>query len=153
MSDERIDTKSFEHLIHEKAVDHTVLYAKANQLGAELYSDLPIEERRQKIESEVSQLSIWVNFYFSILSFCLHRYFDYNKKLIYKIKSAMKWFLNIITSKPMKLRKEIFDQELIILMKKYKHSVGSLYHIIKQEQNKTKLIFFSSCIDNSLLFW
>ncbi|CAF2820380.1 unnamed protein product [Rotaria sp. Silwood2] len=48
--------KSFENLLHEKAVDHTALYAKANEFGSELFPDLTIEERKQKFESEISRL-------------------------------------------------------------------------------------------------
>ncbi|CAF2410288.1 unnamed protein product [Rotaria sp. Silwood2] len=56
LSDDRIDMKSFENLLHEKAVDHTALYAKANEFGSELFPDLTIEERKQKFESEISRL-------------------------------------------------------------------------------------------------
>ncbi|CAF2160450.1 unnamed protein product [Rotaria magnacalcarata] len=56
LSNETIDAKSFETLIHEKAVDHTALYTQANELGAELFPDLPVDERRQKFENEISRL-------------------------------------------------------------------------------------------------
>ncbi|CAF0942922.1 unnamed protein product [Rotaria sordida] len=56
LSNETINIKSFEYLLHEKAVDHTTLYAKANQFGAELFPDLTIEERKQKFEIEISRL-------------------------------------------------------------------------------------------------
>ncbi|CAF3421485.1 unnamed protein product [Rotaria sp. Silwood1] len=56
LSDETIDIKSFENLLHEKAVDHTVLYAKANEFGSELFPDLTIEERKHKFENEISRL-------------------------------------------------------------------------------------------------
>lgn len=54
MSDDTIDIKSFENLLREKAVDHTVLYTKANEFGSELFPDLAIDERKQKFENEVS---------------------------------------------------------------------------------------------------
>ncbi|CAF0988619.1 unnamed protein product [Rotaria sp. Silwood1] len=56
LSDDTIDIKSFENLLHEKAVDHTVLYAKANEFGSELFPDLTIEERKHKFETEISRL-------------------------------------------------------------------------------------------------
>ncbi|CAF3395596.1 unnamed protein product [Rotaria sp. Silwood1] len=56
LSDDTIDIKSFENLLHEKAVDHTVLYAKANEFGSELFPDLTIEERKHKFENEISRL-------------------------------------------------------------------------------------------------
>lgn len=54
LSDSEIDTKSLEELFRQKAVDHTAIYAKANMFGAELFRDLPLNERKEKLESEVS---------------------------------------------------------------------------------------------------
>ena len=87
MSDETIDIKSFENLLHEKAVDHIALYAKANQFGAELFPDLTTDERKQKFENEVRLFFISRIF---LKVFFLLRFLDYNKKLIYKIKFVMK---------------------------------------------------------------
>jgi hypothetical protein len=49
-----MDTKSLEDLFHERAVDHTAVYAKGNQFGPELFGDLPYEERKEKLANEVS---------------------------------------------------------------------------------------------------
>lgn len=46
--------KNLENLLHERAVDDTVLYAKAREFGPELFPELTPDERRQKIDSEVS---------------------------------------------------------------------------------------------------
>jgi len=53
LSDENIDMKSLEDLFHEKAVDHTAVYAKANQFGAELFREYTLEERKKKLDNEV----------------------------------------------------------------------------------------------------
>lgn len=54
MSNENIDAKSLEDLFHEKAIDHTAIYAKGNEFGAELFADLTPKERKQKLYNEVS---------------------------------------------------------------------------------------------------
>lgn len=53
MSDENIDLKGLEDLFHEKAVDHTAVYLRASKLGPELFPDLTLEERKQKLDNEV----------------------------------------------------------------------------------------------------
>jgi uncharacterized protein YlxW (UPF0749 family) len=58
--------KALEELFHEKAIDHTVLYTKANELGSELFRDFTLEDRKQKFESEVS-VFIMFNIQISIL--------------------------------------------------------------------------------------
>lgn len=85
LSDENINIKSLENLFHEKAVDHTAVYAKANQFGAELFQEYTVEERKQKLDNEVC-LFIISNFYF----FISIRFLDYNKILIYKVEFEMK---------------------------------------------------------------
>jgi hypothetical protein len=53
LSDENTDMQSLEDLFREKAIDNTAVYAKANEIGAELYGDLTPEERKQKLDYEV----------------------------------------------------------------------------------------------------
>lgn len=59
MSDESIDLKGLEDLFREKAVDHTAIYARANEFGPELFRDLPLEERKQRLDSEVSLIIVY----------------------------------------------------------------------------------------------
>ncbi|CAF1660827.1 unnamed protein product, partial [Adineta ricciae] len=42
-------------LFREKAVDHAALYAEANTFGVELFKDLDLEERKQKLEDQLSR--------------------------------------------------------------------------------------------------
>ncbi|CAF1574677.1 unnamed protein product [Adineta steineri] len=56
LSEENVDMTSLENLFHEKAVDRTALYAKVNKFGSELFLDLPLEERKQKLENEISRV-------------------------------------------------------------------------------------------------
>jgi hypothetical protein len=53
LSDENIDTKSLDDLFHEKAIDNTAVYVKANEFGPELFGDITPEERKQKLDNEV----------------------------------------------------------------------------------------------------
>ena len=45
-----------EHLIHERAVDDTALYAKAREFGPELFPELSPDGRKQKLDGEISRL-------------------------------------------------------------------------------------------------
>ncbi|UJR28537.1 hypothetical protein I4U23_009773 [Adineta vaga] len=56
LSDDSNDIKGLEHLLHERAVDDTALYAKAREFGPELFLELTIDERKQRLESEISRL-------------------------------------------------------------------------------------------------
>ncbi len=58
MSDENNDSTGLEHLLRERAVDHTALYAKAREVGPELFLELALDERKQRLDSEVSILII-----------------------------------------------------------------------------------------------
>jgi hypothetical protein len=67
LSDENIDFKSLENLFHEKAVDNKAFYAKANELGAELFRDLTLEQRKQRLDSEVSLIIVYRTFRFDFI--------------------------------------------------------------------------------------
>ncbi|CAF3546872.1 unnamed protein product [Rotaria sordida] len=56
LSDESNDITSLEHLLHERAVDDTELYAKAREFGQELFPDLTPDERKQRLDNEISRL-------------------------------------------------------------------------------------------------
>jgi hypothetical protein len=56
LSDENYDFQGLEHLLHEKAADETGLYAKAREFGPELFPELTPDERKQKLDSEISRL-------------------------------------------------------------------------------------------------
>ncbi|CAF2131775.1 unnamed protein product [Rotaria magnacalcarata] len=56
LSDESNDIKNLEHLLHERAVDDTALYAKAREFGQELFPELAPDERKQKLDGEISRL-------------------------------------------------------------------------------------------------
>ena len=59
LTDNSVDTKSLENLFREKAVDHAALYAEANTFGVELFKDLDLEERKQKLEDQVREHLVW----------------------------------------------------------------------------------------------
>lgn len=48
--------KGLEHLIHERAVDDTALYAKAREFGPELFPELTPDERKEKLDGEIARL-------------------------------------------------------------------------------------------------
>ena len=54
MSDESNDVKTLEHLLHERDIDDADLYAKAREFGPELFPECTLEERKEKLEGEVS---------------------------------------------------------------------------------------------------
>ncbi|CAF0848083.1 unnamed protein product [Didymodactylos carnosus] len=56
LSDNSSDFKNLEHLLHERSVDHTTLYAKAKEFGPELFPELNLNQRKQKFESEISRM-------------------------------------------------------------------------------------------------
>ncbi|CAF2649326.1 unnamed protein product [Rotaria sp. Silwood2] len=56
LSNETNDVKSFEHLLHERAVDDTALYARAREFGQELFPELTLDERKQKLDNEITRL-------------------------------------------------------------------------------------------------
>ncbi|UJR20987.1 hypothetical protein I4U23_024089 [Adineta vaga] len=61
LTDENIDTKSLEDLFREQAVDHAELYAKANAYGVELFQDLDVDERKLKLENDISRVQQEIN--------------------------------------------------------------------------------------------
>ncbi|CAF1651896.1 unnamed protein product, partial [Adineta ricciae] len=55
LNDNNVDMERLENLFREKAVDHAALYAEANTFGVELFKDLDLEERKQKLEDQVRE--------------------------------------------------------------------------------------------------
>ncbi|CAF3640251.1 unnamed protein product [Adineta steineri] len=72
--DENNDVQGLEHLLHEKSVDDTIIYAKAQEFGQELYPELTPEERKQKIDSEISRLQHELDLNSHIRGEMLHEY-------------------------------------------------------------------------------
>ncbi|CAF1364920.1 unnamed protein product [Adineta ricciae] len=56
LSDESNDVKTLENLLHERDIDDAVLYAKAREFGPELFPEYTLEERKRKLEDEISRL-------------------------------------------------------------------------------------------------
>lgn len=56
LSDENNDSAGLEHLLHERAVDDTTLYAKAREVGPQLFPELTPDERKHKLDSEIARL-------------------------------------------------------------------------------------------------
>lgn len=121
MSDENNDVKGLEHLLHEKAVDDTVLYAKAREFGPELFPELTLEERKQKLDSEVSSFQKKYKYLFIRNFFLLRRYLVYNMNLIYNVKFEKKWYMNVKTILLMKMKNVDFVQKYLTSMRKFKH--------------------------------
>ncbi len=62
MSDETNDVQGLEHLLHDRAGDDTVLYAKAREFGPELFPELTLNERKLKLNNEVRNLELFEKF-------------------------------------------------------------------------------------------
>ncbi|CAF0999825.1 unnamed protein product [Adineta ricciae] len=56
LSDESNDVKALEPLLHERDIDDAALYAKAREFGPELFPEYTLEERKGKLEDEISRL-------------------------------------------------------------------------------------------------
>ncbi|CAF4910246.1 unnamed protein product [Rotaria sp. Silwood1] len=61
LSDGNNDVTNLEHLLHERAVDDTALYAKAREFGQDLFSELTPDERKHKLDNEISRLQQEIN--------------------------------------------------------------------------------------------
>ncbi|CAF1476689.1 unnamed protein product, partial [Didymodactylos carnosus] len=61
LSDSNSNFKDLEDLLHERCVDETTLYARAKEFGPELFPELNVNERKQKLDSEITKLQHEIN--------------------------------------------------------------------------------------------
>ncbi|CAF3220753.1 unnamed protein product [Rotaria socialis] len=92
LSDESNDIKNLEHLLHERAVDDTALYARAREFGQELFPELAPDDRKQKLDGEISRLQQEMDLQCQIREEMTHEYenrlTDENEKRKLQVKIA-----------------------------------------------------------------